>query len=86
MALIDLELSSGENIILEDGNIGWNRKLVLTNKRLVFLQGKGVFKKTFSVESEIPLDTIQEACMHSDTCISTSDLTQASLKETAQPL
>lgn len=58
-------LSEGEEIILDNGNIGRNKKLVLTNKRLIFLQGKGRFNKTFHKEDEIPIEDIESA--HYDT-------------------
>ena len=54
-------LSQGESIILEDGNIGRNKKVVLTNKRLIFLESKGEFDKTYHKEDEIPIDDIEFA-------------------------
>jgi len=58
-------LSDGEEIIFDDGNIGRKKKLVLTNKRLIFLQGKGRFNKTYQKEDEIPIEDIESA--HYDT-------------------
>jgi hypothetical protein len=43
-------LSEGEEIIFDDGNLGNNEKLVLTNRRLIFLQSKGWINKTYEKE------------------------------------
>ena len=58
-------LSEGEEIIFDDGNIGRNKKLVLTNRRLIFLQGSGRFNKTYQKEDEIAIEDIESA--HYDT-------------------
>ncbi len=54
-------LSEGEEIIFDDGNIGRNKRLVSTNKRLIFLQSKGRFNKTYQKEDEIPTEDIESA-------------------------
>jgi hypothetical protein len=57
-------LSEGEEIIFDDGNLGNNEKLVLTNRRLIFLQSKGWINKTYEKKDEIPIQDIESA--HSD--------------------
>jgi hypothetical protein len=54
-------LSEGEEIIFDDGKIGRNKKLVLTNKRLIFLQSKGRINRTYQKEDEIPIEDIESA-------------------------
>ena len=54
-------LSEEEEIIFDDGNIGRNKRLVLTNKRLIFLQCRGRFNKTYQKEDEIAIEDIESA-------------------------
>ena len=49
-------LSVDEGIIFNDGNLGRNRKLVLTTKRLIFLRG---MHETYQKEDEISIDDIE---------------------------
>lgn len=66
MELVDVcMLSKGEHVIFDDGNLGNDKKLVLTNRRLIFLQGTGIFVKTYRKEGEIPIKDIESA--HYDT-------------------
>jgi hypothetical protein len=58
-------LSDGEEIIFDDGNLGRNKRLILTNRRLIFLQGAGRFNKTYQKEDEILIEDIESA--HYDT-------------------
>jgi hypothetical protein len=54
-------LDEDEKIILDDGPVGYRRKLTLTNKRLIFLKKKGVLTTSWVQEDEIPLEEIEEA-------------------------
>ncbi len=58
-------LSEGEEIIFDDGHIGRNKKLVLTNKRLIFLESRGRLNKIYQKEDEIAIEEIESA--HYDT-------------------
>jgi hypothetical protein len=58
------ELQPNERIVLDNGNLGFRRKLMLTNQRLIIIVGKGLFNVTWSKESEIPLTEIEE--VHSE--------------------
>lgn len=49
-------LSVDEGIIFNDGNLGRHRKLVLTNKRLIFLRG---MHEAYQKEDEISIDDIK---------------------------
>jgi hypothetical protein len=59
-------LSEGEEIIFDDGNIGRNQKLVLTNKRLIFSKVKGTFSKSFKKDDEIPIEDIESAQLNAE--------------------
>lgn len=61
-----MELEKDENIILDDGPLGFRRKLTLTNKRLIIQKGEGLFRVTWKQESEIPLAEIEEAYLVAD--------------------
>jgi len=54
-------LLEGEEIVFVDGRIGRNKALVLTTKRLIFLQCKGRFSKTYQKVDEIPIEDIESA-------------------------
>jgi hypothetical protein len=70
MELLDAcMLSEDEEIIFDDGNLGRNKKVVLTNKRLIFIQVKGRFKKTYIKEDEIRIEDVESA--HYETGFST---------------
>lgn len=56
-----MELEADEEIILDDGPLGFRRKLMLTNKRLIVQKKQGVFTTKWVQEEEIPLDEIEEA-------------------------
>ena len=53
-----LEFFEGEEIVLDDGQLGFRKKLTLTNKRLIIQKCKGVFSVSWEQESEIPLEEI----------------------------
>lgn len=57
----EMELLEGEEVVLDDGNVGYRLKLTLTNKRLIFSKKEGLFKTTWKVTDEIPLEQIEEA-------------------------
>jgi hypothetical protein len=62
MELLDAcMLSEGEEVIFDDGNDGRSTRLVLTNKRLIFLQCKGRINKTYKKEDEITIEDIESA-------------------------
>ena len=56
-----MKLGKDEKIILDDGNLGFRKKLTLTNERLVTQKGKGVFRVTWGIEDDISLSDIEEA-------------------------
>jgi len=67
-----MELDKDENIILDDGNLGFRKKLTLTNNRLIILKGKGLFKVSWKKEEEILIEEIEEAYAHVDSFTSLS--------------
>jgi rRNA maturation endonuclease Nob1 len=58
---LEMKLLEGEQIVLDDGPLGFRKKLTLTNKRLIIQKGKGLFNVYWAQESEIPLEEIEEA-------------------------
>jgi len=56
-------LTEGEEIIFDDGNLGHNEQLVLTNRRLIFLRerAKGLFATTYEKTDELPIQDIESA-------------------------
>ena len=54
-------LSEGEDVIFDDGNIGRNKKLVLTNRRLIFLQSRGGSDNIYQKEDEISIEDVESA-------------------------
>ena len=56
-----MKLSEGERVVLDDGSVGFRRKLTLTNKRLIFQKKKGFISTSWVQDDEIPLDKIEEA-------------------------
>ena len=59
-----MELLEGEKVVLNNGYVGYRQKLTLTNKRLIYTKKKGVFKATWNMIEEIPLEQIEEAYTH----------------------
>jgi hypothetical protein len=59
-----MELSKDEDIVLDDGYVGYRQKLTLTNKRLIYSKKEGMFKTTWNVMEEIRLEQIEEAYTH----------------------
>ena len=55
-----MELEKDENVILNDGFWGSNKKLVLTNKRLLVQKRKGSVISKWEIEHEILLEEIEE--------------------------
>jgi len=70
---MEMELLEGEEVVLDNGYVGYRQKLTLTNKRLVYSRKEGFFTTTWNVTEEIPLEQIEEAYTHT-----TGSLTQAS--------
>jgi hypothetical protein len=58
-------LSDDEQIAFEEEN-GYRRKIILTNKRLLYLNKEGFFKSTWKLSSEIPLQNIEKAYVKTD--------------------
>ena len=56
-----MELEKDENVILDDGFWGLNKKLVLTNKRLLVQKRKGTIISKWEIEHEILLEEIEDA-------------------------
>jgi len=52
-----MELEKDEHVILDDGTLGFRKKLTLTNQRLIVQKGKGFFKVSWKKEEEM------HACM-----------------------
>jgi hypothetical protein len=71
-----IKLEEDEKILLDDALIGFRRKLVLTNKRLLVQKGKGMFNITWVFENnyQILLSDIEEATAEMDTFTSISTL------------
>jgi len=69
-----MELEKDENVILDDGYWGSNKKLVLTNKRLLVQKRKGNFTSKWEIENEIILDEIEEVYGMIDVFTSLSSL------------
>jgi len=58
---MEIKLFEGEQVVLDNGYVGYKQKLTLTNKRLIYIKGKGLFKTTWDIGEEIPLEQIEEA-------------------------
>jgi hypothetical protein len=56
-----MKLREGEQVVLDDGYLGFRRKLTLTNQRLIFWRKHGFFGTSWAQEEEIPLAEIEEA-------------------------
>lgn len=52
-------LERGEKIVLDDGALGFGKKLTLTNKRLIVQEGEGFLRVKW--KEEIPIKDISEA-------------------------
>ena len=71
---IFMELEKDEDLILDDGLWGSNKKLVLTTKRLLVQKRKGTVISKWEVEYEIRLEEIEEASGMIDVFTSLSSL------------
>ena len=69
-----MELEKDEDVILDDGFWGKNKKLVLTNKRLLVQKRKGTVISNWEIEYEILLEEIEEAFGMIDVFTSLSSL------------
>jgi len=69
-----MELKKDENVILDDGFWGKNKKLVLTNKRLLVQKRNGTVISKWEIEHEILLEEIEEAYGMIDVFTSLSSL------------
>ena len=69
-----MELEKDENVILDDGFWGLNKKLVLTNKRLLVQKRQGMVISKWEIEHEILLEEIEEANGMMDVFTSLSSL------------
>ena len=69
-----MELEKDENVILDDGFWGSNKKLVLTNKRLLVQKRKGSVISKWEIEHEIFLEEIEETYGMIDVFTSLSSL------------
>ena len=67
-----MDLEQDEHIVLDDGTLGYKKKITLTNKRLIIQKGGGLFKGTCKKEKEIPLVDIEEAYVHVESSTSMS--------------
>jgi hypothetical protein len=56
-----MKLREGEQIVLDDGYLGFRRKLTLTNQRLIFWRKHGFFVTSWAQEEEISLVEVEEA-------------------------
>ena len=56
-----MKLREGEQVVLDDGYLGFRRKLTLTNQRLIFWKRHGFFRTSWAQEEEISLAEIEEA-------------------------
>jgi len=63
-----LHLDTNERKILEDkGYFKGNRKILLTNKRIIFFKKKGIFGDYNLFDSELPLTNIAECTLEKST-------------------
>lgn len=56
-----MDLEKDERVILDDGPLGFRKKLTLTNKRLITQEGKGFLSVKWNKVEEIPINDIAEA-------------------------
>ena len=75
---MEMKLLEGEKVVLDDGYVGYRQKLTLTNKRLVYSKKEGLFKTTWNMTEEIPLEQIEEA--YTDTIGGLTQLSRAMLR------
>jgi hypothetical protein len=76
-----MKLLEGEKVVLDDGYVGYRRKLALTNKRLVYSKKEGMFKTSWNVTEEIPLEQIEEAYTHTEGGLSQSSSALLRMKD-----
>ena len=69
-----MKLRKDENVILDNGFWGPNKKLVLTNMRLLVQKRKRTVKSNWEIENEILLEEIEEAYGMIDVFTSLSSL------------
>jgi hypothetical protein len=81
-----MQLVPGENIVLDDGPLGFRKKLTLTNKRLIIQKGKGLFNVTWEIESTIKLDDIEEAYVEPGGAFMVLSKAMLKLKNSHEPL
>ena len=72
-----MNLERDEKIVLDNGPLGLGKKLTLTNKRLLIHKDEGVFDVNWKQEKEIPLNTIEDAYIETE---SFSNLSSFKLK------
>jgi hypothetical protein len=75
---MEIALLEGEEVVLEDGYVGYKQKLTLTNKRLLYIKGEGLFRTTWKLNEEIPLEQIEEA--YTQTIGSLTQMSEAMLR------
>jgi hypothetical protein len=61
---MEMKLLEGEEVVLDDGYVGYRQKLTLTNKRLVYSKKEGWFNTTWNMTGQILLEQIEEAYTH----------------------
>jgi tRNA A22 N-methylase len=69
-----MEFEKDENVILDEGFWGSNKKLLLTNKRLLVQKRQGTVISMWEIEHEILLEEIEEAYRMIDVFTSLSSL------------
>lgn len=72
-----MNLERDEKIVLDNGPLGLGKKLTLTNKHLLIHKDEGVFDVNWKQEKVIPLNTIEDAYIETE---SFSNLSSFKLK------
>jgi hypothetical protein len=69
-----MDLEGDERLVLDDGPLGFRKKLTLTNKRLIVQEGKGLLSVKWHKTEEIPMRDIAEAYVDVGSFIALSTL------------
>jgi RNA polymerase subunit RPABC4/transcription elongation factor Spt4 len=69
-----MKLKRDENIILDNGPLGLEKKLTLTNKRLIIQKDEGVFTTHWKKEKTISLNSIEDVYLETKTLSGLSSL------------
>ncbi len=74
-------IQEAEKVVLDNGYVGFRKKLTLTNKRLIYRKKEGLFKSEWIVEKEIPLELIAEVFTNTNKGLAQSSNAMLKMKD-----